>query len=199
MGQLALFGVYPWVSTWLTPLWLVSVGVVVGLAVLAALWGVAAAAARVPALGTLAEDPKLRINLATAGMLITVPIYVWLTWQAWTGGGNSLGSNFFFGAFALAPICWVLPYSIIMLVSRRTVTEVPSAVQEGVLLPLFWLAVVFAAFSVVICSEMSEAVCRGSAPGSGSVLERHALSRSRSVVNSDRTTSWWKGLPRCAW
>ena len=147
MGQLALFGVYPWVSTWLTPLWLVSVGVVVGLAVLAALWGVAAAAARVPALGTLAEDPKLRINLATAGMLITVPIYVWLTWQAWTGGGNSLGPNFFFGAVALAPICWVLPYSIIMLVSRRTVTEVPSAVQEGVLLPLFWLAVVFVAFS----------------------------------------------------
>lgn len=149
MGQLALFGVYPWVSTWLTPLWLMSVGVVCGLIVLVAVWGLAAAAARVPALGKLADDPRLRIKLATAGMLITVPIYWWLVSKAWFGGGNSLGANFFFGAIALVPICWILPYAFIMLMARRTVSEVKSAVQEGVLLPLFWLAVVFAVFSVV--------------------------------------------------
>lgn len=58
MSNLVVCGaVSPWISNWLTPLWLVGVGAIGGLLVLVLLWGLAALLSRLPGVGTLAEGP----------------------------------------------------------------------------------------------------------------------------------------------
>jgi ABC-type transport system involved in multi-copper enzyme maturation permease subunit len=102
--------VSPWISNWLTPVWLLGVGALAGLAVLFVLWALAYVISRLPILGDL--DGVLRSN----------------------GGSRTL-------AAILRPL--TAP------ISRRTVDEVPAAVREGVLWPLFLVTASVAVFGVV--------------------------------------------------
>jgi ABC-type transport system involved in multi-copper enzyme maturation permease subunit len=106
----ALLGaVSPKISNWLTPLWLVGVGALVGVALLGILWLLAWVLSRLPFLGDIdvrAKDPR--------------------------GGGV---------ARALRPL--------LVLFSRRSVAEIPAAIREGVLWPLFVITVCVAVFGIV--------------------------------------------------
>ena len=50
--------VAPWVANWLTPIWLVGVGTLLGLLVLVVVWLLALGLSRVPGLGGLAEQAQ---------------------------------------------------------------------------------------------------------------------------------------------
>ena len=105
-----LGAVSPWITNWLTPVWLLGVGALAGLAVLIVLWGLAFIISRIPILGDV--DGFLNAQ----------------------GGSRTL-------AGFLRPVT--------ALFSRRTVTEVPAAVREGVLWPLFLVTVSMAVFGIV--------------------------------------------------
>lgn len=110
MHSLVVFAVQDWVSHWLTPIWLLGVGMLAGLLGLLVLGLVAWLISRIPGIGTLADR---------------------------TGGSD---------ASVLGRVV-VRPLSV--LVSRRTVAEVPVMVREGALWPLFIIAASLAGFGVV--------------------------------------------------
>ncbi len=100
--------VSPTLTNWLTPLWLLGVGVLVGLALLLLLWGLAFVASRLTP--RLAPDSPRSVSAR---------------------GG--------FGQIVKLPL---------VLISRRTVSEIPQAVREGPLWPLLIVAIVLAAFGI---------------------------------------------------
>ncbi len=110
MNSLVILAVQNWVSHWLTPLWLLSVGVLAGMVLLVLIGAVAWLLSRVPGLGTLADR-------------VGGPEGSWL------------------GRVLVRPLC--------ILVSRRTLGEVPQAVREGALWPLFILALSLSAFGIL--------------------------------------------------
>jgi len=115
MSDLVLIGaVESWMSTWLTPLWLLGVGALAGLLLLLVFWLLAAIVSKIPPFGELSERTRRAQQ-----------------------GGN------------LARILQSIIRPFVVMVSRRTVSEVPSAVREGVLWPLFIITVSLAGFGVV--------------------------------------------------
>jgi len=102
-----------WLSDWLTPIWLLGVGALMGLLLLLVLWLLAAAISRIPGVGTLSE------RLQPSG-------------EGWTPAGVL--------SAVLRPC--------VVFVSRRTVSEVPAAVREGVLWPLFIVTTALAGFGI---------------------------------------------------
>lgn len=103
-----------WVSQWLTPVWLLGVGALVGLVILLALWLIVFLVSRIPGLGTLAD----RFGRAGSGGLAEA-----------------------FGRVLVRPLA--------VLFSRRTVAEIPVAVREGALWPMFLATVSLAAFGLL--------------------------------------------------
>lgn len=70
--------VMEWLPVWITPFWLIAVGLASGLALLAVVYGLLAALSLVPAIGTLAENRQLATPVA--GVLSAV-IAGLLCWQ----------------------------------------------------------------------------------------------------------------------
>jgi hypothetical protein len=98
---------------WLTPVWLLGVGAIVGLALLLLLWGIALVISRLPVIGDSAnaiQEARAEESRAVLTQWILRPLLV--------------------------------------LFSRRTVTEIPGAVREGALWPVFLTTVSLAAFGI---------------------------------------------------
>jgi len=115
MYDMVLFGdADSWLSDWMTPIWLLGVGALLGLLLLLVLWALAAAISRIPGVGTLSDSLQP-------------------SREGWTPSG------------VLSAVC--RPF--VIFVSRRTVSEVPTAVREGVLWPLFIVTVALAGFGIV--------------------------------------------------
>ena len=51
-----------WVASWLTPLWLVGVGALLGLAILVGLWLIGWGASRIPTLARIGESPRQAVR-----------------------------------------------------------------------------------------------------------------------------------------
>jgi ABC-type transport system involved in multi-copper enzyme maturation permease subunit len=155
MNHICLLGVVDvWVSTWLTPIWILGVGAAAGLVLLLIAWGVAAALSQFPVIGTLQQTPELRwrtsLLLAAVMIVLAVPLVVWLVWRTWIGQGlDDALVTLLILLCALGAAVLVLPQSLIALVSRRTVSEIPDAVREGVLWPILILTSSFAVFGIV--------------------------------------------------
>ncbi|MCL4202136.1 MAG: ABC transporter permease [Pirellulaceae bacterium] len=114
MSSLVLFGaVDNWVSMWLTPVWLLGVGAIFGLALLLLLWCFALVVARLPVIGRSANAIQ---------------------------DARAEDSGALFTQWILRPL--LVPFS------HRTVTEIPAAVREGALWPIFLTTVSLAAFGI---------------------------------------------------
>lgn len=151
MMQLSLLGAVPtWVSNWLTPLWLLGLGTLIGLAVLLLLWAVALLLSRIPAIGSLAEDPKRRntitpiLSVASFFGLLAIVLP-----QLANPDGTYDSDTLVVASLVMIPFAILIGVGLVWLTSKRTVTEVPQAVREGALWPLFLIAVGFATFSFV--------------------------------------------------
>jgi ABC-type transport system involved in multi-copper enzyme maturation permease subunit len=148
------------IVNWLTPVWILSLGFLVGLLGCLALWGLANLLCRIPVLGTLHENPVAwRIAVAViAVLLLAVTAPSLLSWSAPPAAqeaagdaapaGNSLVDQ---GVMlvAIAAACLLAAMGIVTLLSRKTALEIPLAVREGVLQYFFIAAVVMASFSVL--------------------------------------------------
>ncbi len=101
--------VSPILTNWLTPLWLLGVGTLVGLALLLLLWGLAFGISRLMP-GTTADSSRRGSTGGWFGQLVNLPL---------------------------------------VLISRRTVSEIPQAVREGPLWPVLIVTVFLAAFGIL--------------------------------------------------
>ncbi|MBC8356629.1 MAG: ABC transporter permease [Planctomycetes bacterium] len=151
MTSLSLLGVVPtWVSGWLTPLWLIGIGALIGLVVLLALWGLAIAVSRVPAIGQLAENRSLRSKVVPILSIVSFLVLLGFTLPqlAERDSGNDAESTVMV-ALLLVPVALIFGLGLVWLTARRTVAEIPQAVREGFLWPIFILTLSLSAFAFV--------------------------------------------------
>ena len=144
----------PKLVSWLTPIWLLGVGVILGLLLFLVIWGLAAGFSRIGPLGRLAAD-RARLFRLTTWMTAVLGVLgaVYLLLDPWggptvNGTGNTAGNV---GGWVtwLVPaviLLWLGVLGCLLLVWRRTVEEMPLAIVEGVLWPVLVAAVFLTGF-----------------------------------------------------
>lgn len=148
------------IVNWLTPVWILGVGALCGLLLCLLLWGVAAVLSRIPAIGSLADQPVPR--RIAIGVLTLLLLGAALT--ATSGGVDLVAArpgaddkaadvNWWFDlGWAVAGVTfasWLAAMALVYLVASRTISETWVAVQEGVLWPLLIATGVMATFGVL--------------------------------------------------
>ncbi len=138
MNYSLLFAASPEVTSWLTPIWILGMGVTLGLVILLVIWGVCTLLSRIPVLGELNEVPSTRnfvaLGIAIVAVVIFAPLYVSRVGDEWTNT-NTMSLVFIVLGSILAG------YLFVVLVSRRTIDELPIALNESVLLWIFVLMI----------------------------------------------------------
>ncbi len=149
-----LGAVAPWVTNWLTPVWVLSLGVSAGLIGLLIVWGLLFGLSRVPGVSSLGEDPLKRRTATWIGTVIALVIYATIAYSivARHWNQNDRGPNILIGFILVAPVCYLLPRALVMMVTRRAVREIPEAVREGVLWPILWVVLGFGIITLVGCA-----------------------------------------------
>jgi len=154
LGFLDSLRIFPqFIVNWLTPLSLMGIGVLAGFVILLALWAVGAALSKAPLLGGIAESRSLRwITLAIlGGVLLVVMAGLSLPRFAdWFAEGVVVGlRNTALTVLFLIPLAAAIGMAIITLISRRTVTEIPLALREGVLFHISMVLLIVAAVGLL--------------------------------------------------
>ncbi len=149
-----LLAMPPKLVSWLTPLWLLGVGVFLGLLLFLFIWAAAAILSRVGFLGRLAGDRPRALRWTTLVTLLVggaATVFLGVTrWTALTeaADGSSLRALGSLISLALPAMVflWLGVFGTVMLVWRRTVAEMPLALLEGVLWPVLVAATFLAGF-----------------------------------------------------
>lgn len=158
------------VISWLTPLWVVGVGAILGLVLCLMYWGLGNLLSRIQPLADVAEDSQRRwilVGLFTLAYLAIALIF-FVPWGEDAKGppvnpvaqaeaiklGAHLERERTPADLAGAVLAWavaslIVAMGTVSLISRRTSADVPLAVREGVLLPLFVVTCCLAAFGVL--------------------------------------------------
>jgi ABC-type transport system involved in multi-copper enzyme maturation permease subunit len=134
MTSLPLAAIVPnWVSNWLTPLWILGVGTLAGLAILFVLWLVAWVLSRIPVLASLASSPTVRIRSSLVLSFAAFAAFAYFVlWPAYRQASDSL----LLGVCLLLPLSLVIGFGVVSYFSPKTVDEAPDAMREG---PLGWI------------------------------------------------------------
>ncbi len=156
MNLLLIGAIDPKHVSWLTPLWLLGVGGVATLVLLAVLGLFFAGLSRIRALGELTEDRTRfrKVSLALAAVVF-LGLAGWASVEvmgAFQRGGSEEGLPLLLRMLALAVPAmlgvWGAVAALLSLASRRLVSEIEEAVMEGILLPVLVAVVVLAAIGV---------------------------------------------------
>lgn len=152
------------IVNWLTPVWILSLGFLIGLLVCLALWGLASLLSRIPGLGSLEDNIQAwRIAVGVVGLALfaaTAPqVLAWsasgaVQEQAEGGKENAAAPSESLVdkgvvLLACAAVSALGAMAIVTLLSRKTVAEIPLAVREGVLQYFFITALVVASFAIL--------------------------------------------------
>jgi len=140
-----LFGLElsPGLEAWFTPLWLVSIGCLIGVLCVSLLWLASGILSKVAKINMVMEEPKRAFFIALIGGLVLTSIA--LPFQLGTVSMPSAGGTQdtilsllakFVGIYAL---CSFIVYSVIVFSWKRTTRELPLVLKEGMLLPIFLL------------------------------------------------------------
>lgn len=147
------------IVTWLTPVWILSLGFLLGLLACAALWGAASLLCRLPVLGTLDENPiawRAAVGVLFLALAIGGNIAVQRSFgsaaPAADAGAEAIAAapsiiDRVVAGVAACAAALLAALAIVTLLSRKTVEEIPLAVREGVLNYYFITAVTFACFA----------------------------------------------------
>jgi ABC-type transport system involved in multi-copper enzyme maturation permease subunit len=148
---------------WLTPLWILSLGVLLGLVAVAAFGGVCWLLSRIPVVNTLFYENKLAARIA--GGVIAIVFLCILATQLPTekeinasqnkesnvsqDEEDNVSQTAVMWLLASAPLLWAAGYGIMAMIAIRSVDEFKIAVQEGFLWPTSLVFVGFACFAVM--------------------------------------------------
>lgn len=131
-----------WMPIWLTPIWVLSIGLVLGAAVSLVVFGVLAVLSWIPGLGTLPDSPRRGI---TASVILGGIIAVGLGVVYLPMAGGDAGSL----VLPLTVIGLVVGFALIYGMWHRTRSEWSSVFSEGVIPYLLSTAGVFALVGLV--------------------------------------------------
>lgn len=119
------------VTNWLTPVWLVSLGIAIGFILVLLMMLKIVAFQRIGGINSVTEKPRLRIVLGVVTGLFYLALFVgFLYWR--------VGDKLFDASFVM-PICFAFPLSMLMgfgvwsLVARRMIGETWGMFREGFL------------------------------------------------------------------
>jgi ABC-type transport system involved in multi-copper enzyme maturation permease subunit len=139
------------IVNWLTPVWILSLGFLAGLVACLILWGLARLISLLPTLGTLDQSPiAWRVAVAVLTVLLMGAMLPYVLSRGAPAGANAPAGSILdqaVGLVACAVGCWLGAMAIVTLVGRRTASEIPLAVKEGILYPLFITAIVMSSFA----------------------------------------------------
>jgi hypothetical protein len=142
--------VEPWVSNWLTPVWILSLGVLAGVVASLALWLLGFIVSRIAPLSHFSEKHANRLIAGIVLGLVLVgaatPLLIGQLQQHWAAAGDKSQVTDTLWTFLPATAAAVVAgIALVTLASRRTMEELPLLFQEG---PLFWIAVTIGAFAL---------------------------------------------------
>ncbi|MFT5525030.1 MAG: ABC-type transport system involved in multi-copper enzyme maturation permease subunit [Pirellulaceae bacterium] len=132
---------------WLTPLWILSVGVFLGLIAVAAFGGACWLLSRIPQLNTLFYDKKPIAQIA--GGVLAFLLLAAIGSRLPRTDDDQISQTAVMWLLASAPLFWATGYGIIALISKRAVAEFKVALLEGFLWPTALILGGFGSFAVM--------------------------------------------------
>jgi ABC-type transport system involved in multi-copper enzyme maturation permease subunit len=146
MSQMLLFAqTEDWLANWMTPMWLLGLGMLGGLVILAVLWILGLILSRIPGLNTVLETPASRKRVA---LVVTLVSLVGLAVGVVMLQRGSDWSTALATAIPIAASCWLGMLALVSLCSRRAVEEILLTVKEGPLAPILLVAGLLALFGI---------------------------------------------------
>ena len=142
--------VEPWVSNWLTPIWILGLGALAGLLTVAVLWLLGYGLSRIAPLSKFSENRTWRLIGGVVLGLVLVGLaspWIFASLQTqWKQDANANKLVDVLWAFLPAILAGIIAgWALVVLVSRRTMEELPLIVQEG---PLFWISIAIGSFAL---------------------------------------------------
>lgn len=119
------------VTNWLTPIWIISLGIAIGFIFVLLMMLKIVICQRIPGINSVTEKPGLRI---VAG-LVTGAIYLALviSFFYWRIGDEIFDSKFVMPLCFAVPVCFLIGFGVWSLVARRMVGETWGLFREGFL------------------------------------------------------------------
>ncbi|MEC7567177.1 MAG: ABC transporter permease subunit [Planctomycetota bacterium] len=147
------FELSPRLTSWLTPLWLIGVGCILGLILIGFSWLLSKGLSRWSMLNELAESPmKAAVVTAVAAIVLcglSAPLVLGAESMPSAGvSEQTIGDIIaaFAGVFVAA---WFLSYALVILAWKRTSREFKMVLREGVLYPILIIVALMASIGVV--------------------------------------------------
>ena len=155
------------VISWLTPVWVIGVGAILGLLLCLVLWGIGNLLSRIQPLADLVEQSRWIVVGVLTVVYLAVALFFFVPWgdaarnapanpvvkadpkEEPPAAAQRTATDLAGTVVAWACACLVVAMGSVALVSRRTNSEVPLAVREGVLLPLFVVVCCLASFGIL--------------------------------------------------
>ena len=131
----------PKLTSWLTPLWIIGVGCILGLILIALSWALSKGLSRISALNQLAERPGKAAMVVSIFAFITCAVLSPFTVgaekmpSATSGDADSWG-DLLAAIVGLYFVCWLVGYSLVVLAWKRTGREFAMVLREGILYPI---------------------------------------------------------------
>jgi ABC-type transport system involved in multi-copper enzyme maturation permease subunit len=161
LNLLSQFGTYPPLAldvspkfvSWLTPLWIIGVGCILGLILIGLSRVVSKGLSRISTLNQLAVTPsKAAIVVSVFALLlcsVLVPFTVGVVkMPSVTSGVADSWGNLFAAIVGLYLVCWLAGYSLVVLAWKRTDLEFLMVLREGTLYPILLIVMLLAGVGV---------------------------------------------------
>ena len=146
--------VSPKLQSWLTPMWMIGVGCILGLILIGLSWALSKGLSRIAAINKLAETPSKAATIvsifALALCVVLGPFTVGAEKMpsASSGGADSWG-DLIAAIIGLYFVCWVSGYSLVVLAWKRTGREFSMVLREGTLYPILVIVTLLAGVGVL--------------------------------------------------
>jgi ABC-type transport system involved in multi-copper enzyme maturation permease subunit len=144
----------PKLQSWLTPLWIIGVGCILGLLLIGMSWALSKGLSRISALNQLAETPNKAAVVVSIFALVLCAVLGPFTVGAEkmpstnSGVADSWG-DLLAAIVGLYFVCWLAGYSLVVLAWQRTVREFSMVLREGTLFPILVIVTFLGGVGVV--------------------------------------------------
>ena len=135
------------ITYWLTPVWLLAVGIAIGFVMALAMVLKLSILQRIPFFNSVSESSR-RWHVFSL-VLAAVYIVMFLAFYYWNYGSITLTNNFLLAMAFVVPICLLIGYAAWVLVSKRLTGEIWSVVNEGFLWWINRVCLVFTVFALL--------------------------------------------------
>jgi ABC-type transport system involved in multi-copper enzyme maturation permease subunit len=146
--------VSPKLTSWLTPLWIIGVGCILGLVLISLSWALSKGLSRISAINSLAETPsKAAIVVSVFALLLCAvlgPFTVGaVKLPSINGGVADSWGDLLAAIIGLYFVCWLAGYSLVILAWKRTSREFMMVLREGTLFPILLIVTFMGGVGVV--------------------------------------------------